>query len=180
MTGLKAFSLTAPEELIKQIKGLDTPVVVAPDEKFVEVSEAAPSPASSTVKAGAATPSVELAVVVISEDQETSPFAPPEPSAAEHVVDSSVSPTAPTPVAAAFDAPASPESNAAAALSSSTEAEQATSATAQTVGPVSGVYPITLGPFGRGLIDGIGGIRDSAVYACELFVRSAHPFVRHR
>ena len=38
------------------------------------------------------------------------------------------------------------------------------------------VYP-TLGPMGRGIIDGLGGIRDAAALAAEVFLVSAHIMV---
>ena len=146
-TGLKAFSLNAPESLIRQIKGLDTPGV-QPD-RPVEVPEAviATSPlAKVALKV--------LPTVSISEDQETSPFAPPEPFPS----------IAPSVLARAV---AAAESNALAALSTSTPRDLVASTIPP---PISGSYPIVLGPFGRGLVDGIGGIRDAAIYATELFI----------
>ncbi|KAM0752047.1 hypothetical protein T439DRAFT_379176 [Meredithblackwellia eburnea MCA 4105] len=179
MTGLKAFSLNAPEELIRQIKGLDTPPTVASSSttaeegKIVELpadtsGTTAPVIAASPLEAGegvsaAAAEQDQQKVAVISPDQETSPFAPPEPPSQEPTTISPTTTTGPQDVAAA---------NASAALATSTPAELENPAPVSTPNQpnASGLYPVVLGPFGRGLIDGIGGIRDAAVYACELFI----------
>ncbi|KAK4701120.1 protease IV, partial [Phenoliferia sp. Uapishka_3] len=155
MTGLKAFSLTAPESLVRQIKGLDTPGIpkIPDSERIVEIDEVEPVIATSPLEAGEGG---KPTVVVISVDQETSSFAPPEPS------------TTDVPTLEPVETPAQAEANAKAALETATSEELVVPTL--TPAAVNGVYPITLGPFGRGLIDGIGGIRDSAVYACELFI----------
>ncbi|KAL8280683.1 hypothetical protein RQP46_007006 [Phenoliferia psychrophenolica] len=155
MTGLKAFSLNAPESLIRQIKGLDTPARKKPLAEVTSGEESAPKADSVDV----ATSPIEEGelkvpnVVTISEDQETSPFAPPEPSIP------SVLPVLEH--AESLD----PEAHASEALATATPEDLNAPTT-----PPSGIYPIVLGPFGRGLIDGIGGIRDAAIYSTELFI----------
>lgn len=155
MTGLKAFSLNAPEALIRQIKGLDAPGIPQQD-RVVELTDAEP-PVIATSPLEDGEREAPTATVAISEDQDMSPFAPPEPAA-------SPLPSVIEPV----ELPETAEANAQAALASSTPEDLV----APTIPPasISGVFPVVLGPFGRGLIDGIGGIRDSAVYATELFV----------
>ncbi|KAM0790960.1 hypothetical protein ACM66B_004265 [Microbotryomycetes sp. NB124-2] len=225
MTGLKAFELTAPPELIRQIKGLDEDGLY--DEKDQRT---------------AMTDGEDSRVVSLSTDQETSPFAPPEPS-----VDSTTSttvaasknlPVSPTLPVTSSDvlSPDSPEAHAQQALSTATveelekpgtvsssfesstnninrpggtgvvqkrnklapletvtsvapaaasgpapeavkvekvgegEQEEKDDEVTNRTGGAAGVYEIKPGPFGRGLIDGIGGIRDAAVYACEIFI----------
>lgn len=199
MTGLKAFTLNAPEELIRQIKGLDVPpavkkvaessakieeIVEAPVGKKEEVIIASPlekteggavasAPAAPTSPSTVdePKPSNNANIVVINEDQETSPFAPPEFADAESTTVAAS--LAATPSATEVD-PA--QANADAALATSTAEELAPVAKSTSGAPGSiqsasgGIYQVTPGPFGRGLIDGIGGIRDAAVYACELFV----------
>lgn len=224
MTGLKAFELNAPEDLIKQIKGLDLPptpkekkddaVAVKAEEMAEQASSAASalkevvqqSPvekgdavldkeAETPKKVKSSTPKEpeeqkdlnRAAIVVIDKDQDTSPYAPPQPA-------SSSSPPSPSPLASSHthapiptagfptsaEAPTKPADpaahNAEVALATSSPDELITpspapsSPTTGTV-PAAGMYQVKPGPFGRGLIDGIGGIRDAMVYACELFVR---------
>ncbi|GAA5879466.1 hypothetical protein JCM1840_007048 [Sporobolomyces johnsonii] len=196
MTGLRAFELNAPEELIRQIKGLEVEASTAEGEKqeggeekakVVEVA-AKDAPASSPLEKTeggtadestltASTPVVtpdSKAVVQLAEDQETSPFAPTEPS-----TDTSPSPaptTAPSTTQTDPTVPSSPELNAEQALATSTPEEQSTptaSSSSKAVGAnngAAGLYDYTPGPYGRGLIDGLGGLRDAAIYACQLFI----------
>ncbi|GAA5995641.1 uncharacterized protein JCM10292_005296 [Rhodotorula paludigena] len=223
MSGLRAFGLVAPPELIEQIKGLDVPPLNAEDAGKVEESErggassdegAAGGPkdqAQAVARAGgerekaASTDDAvgdTSSVVALAEDQDTSPFAVPEPAAAS---------AAPSPPSAASnaataladatvatssspDSSASPTSsddpaalNASSALASSSEAEQSTPGSlpasetaaaaaggkgtaAGALNGAAGLYDYEPGPYGRGLVDGLGGLRDSAIYACQLFI----------
>jgi len=158
MTGMKAFGLTAPPELIRQIKGLD-PISASEGmaEKIVEVTNDVTSAQVLNSPLEKNEGGVELA-----QDQETSPFAP--------VQDESETGPVTTPEAHAQDA-----------LRTSTLEEQEppkkkpVSASGGGKGAnngVSGEFEYELGPYGRGLVDGLGGLRDAAVYACQLFVSS--------
>lgn len=208
MTGLKAFTLNAPPELIDRIKGLDAPVIAsdavdsqagsaaatsATHEKL-EKSDALPAAGAKDVVASSPLESGEGvkrddpatnkgAIVELSEDQDMSPYAPPELATPPFAVPGSTSSTDSQPVSVpgtslptASNDPA--EVNAQVALATSTPQEQQPptppSSSSSTSGAgttaAAGIYEVKPGPFGRGLVDGIGGIRDAAVYACELFV----------
>ncbi|KAK4048134.1 hypothetical protein OIV83_005004 [Microbotryomycetes sp. JL201] len=224
MTGLKAFELTAPPELIQQIKGLEDDVKGVGSNATLNTLQQSPSESNATV--------------AMSPDQETSPYAPPETNDSNlNDVASKNLPVSPVaPVTAADVLPDSAEQHAQQALATATDEELArpgsssvqrknkpggtgvvqkkqkdvsavfaadstnvvdsaataapsltesdqgereqsdagtgtlADAIAKPAGASSGVYEIKLGPFGRGLIDGIGGIRDAAVYACEIFI----------
>lgn len=202
MTGLKAFELNAPDELIRQIKGLGVPVVGEKAGEGAKIEEVVEAPAvegkeavqQSPVEkheqpAGVGAPEGETgkeqnkaAIVVIDEDQDTSPYAPPQTAPTTTPSTSSLqSFTAPIPIPSAPTAAEAPTKasdpaahNAETALVTATPEELApvetpSSPSAGSV-PAAGRYQVKPGPFGRGLIDGIGGIRDAMVYACELFV----------
>lgn len=219
MTGLKAFELNAPEDLIKQIKGLDLPPTPKDGEKkdgtvgakIQEIVESVKSVGAEAKEVVQQSPvekgdgqvaeksetkvknagqeqekQKELnraAIVVIDEDQDTSPYAPPQPVAsssssplaASHSYVPIPTPSSPTAAEAPTKAADPAAHNAEVALATSSPDELITpspapsSSTAGAV-PAAGLYQVKPGPFGRGLIDGIGGIRDAMVYACELFV----------
>lgn len=172
MTGLRAFALHAPKEIIDGIKGLKTVLpgegaTEAPKHKIIELTDDQAAEESIAAAYG---------VAAIADDEATSPFAVPKestqvtsltPGAKADAIEPE---NATTTAAASNDAAvaAAPESNAAVALATATEGEKAVAAKAVSTAP--GVYHYTPGKYGRGLIDGIGGIRDAAVYACELFI----------
>ena len=176
MTGLTAFALHAPKAVVDGIKGLKV-VVGGPEpaevtkHKIVELTDDQAAEASIAAAYG---------VAAIADEEATSPFAIPRESTEVTSVTpgakaSTIEPENATAAAAApSDAlvervPVSePESNAAVALATATEAEKAAGSKAVSTAP--GVYQFTPGKYGRGLVDGIGGIRDAAVYACELFI----------
>ncbi|SCV69177.1 BQ2448_2197 [Microbotryum intermedium] len=156
--GLKAFELTAPKELIDKIRGWskDDPKAAEVTSRLEEVSTIATATEEDKTTAG----SNRATIMALPEDQETSPFAPPTTVVNEVVAEE---------VASLESA----EVNALKALSSPepiSNPAPPTDAKSSPLSTVSGVYEITPGPFGRGLIDGLGGIRDSAIYACELFI----------
>lgn len=182
MTGLTAFGLTAPPDLIAQIKGLESPatptatarieeidsdqetdLIVSPDENILLPGNDDGLPSESTV-VGLPT---ESTVVVLDVDQESSPFAPPTArvtSSLPSIIDPS-------------SEPETAESNAAAALATEDDQTSTKNPTSPDWVPSpTGLYPVTLGPLGRGLVDGIGGLRDSMVFASELFVRATSFF----
>ncbi|BGP27049.1 protease IV [Rhodotorula toruloides] len=201
MTGLRAFEINAPKELIEHLKGLDIPAAegaeVAASEKDelpkiqeVEVSASGHGVAELTEAVAVAT---NGAVATMPEEQETSPFAVPEvaptPELAAPVASmpslSSASSAATDATTATVSAEFPSESDPAAvhaqqALLTSTPEEQAPLGSrvkpkkgASPVGAVNGAageYEYEPGPYGRGLIDGLGGLRDAAVYACQLFI----------
>ncbi|GAA6064734.1 hypothetical protein JCM10212_000405 [Sporobolomyces blumeae] len=173
MTGLKAFSLTAPEDLIREIKGLDPLPKDGGDEaqssegKSAGVAEEGTTVLASPLEQneGGSTDTATSKTAQLAEGQETSPFAP--------VVAESEDPTSTGPV--------SPEAHASDALRTSTEAEQAEPVKPSSEGDktkvvkganngISGEYTYEVGPYGRGLVDGLGGLRDAAIYACQLFI----------
>ncbi|BGP42816.1 hypothetical protein JCM10449v2_006828 [Rhodotorula kratochvilovae] len=204
MTGLRAFELNAPEELIRQIKGLDVPPLDEAAQAAGEVNEGAGADegkkaAELSVDGAPLAPVMveadeSTAVALLPQDEETSPFAVPEvtPSPSAAATASSVSATpdpstssrisAPDSSPDSTDAPSSSDpaaANASAALSTSTTSEQQPpSRPPQTakkphggaVNGAAGLYDYEPGPYGRGLVDGLGGLRDSAVYACQLFI----------
>lgn len=155
MTGLTAFGLTAPADLIREIKGLDLETsiptvsvseVLAEPEAVPSLSQESSTPVTSTPSPTTASEDI-IAVAIISEDQETSPFAPPTSISNLPIEENnSVLPSNPT--------------------TSISVAKE----TGSVLGSVAGSYEVVAGPFGRGLVDGLGGIRDAAVYATELFV----------
>lgn len=160
MTGLTAFALHAPPEVVDGIRGLKTAAEVAGEvdkvqrNKIMELDEKA--------KAGDASVEAATGVAVLGEDQDTSPFAPPQ----------AVTSSSPGAKAEAME----PENASAPAGTGESPGAEANPAEAERVAAVKavttvpGVYTFTPGKYGRGLVDGIGGIRDAAVYACELFV----------
>lgn len=203
MTGLKAFTLNAPPELISQIKGLeptpaDSIATKSKVEGAIEVIEAvttsekafvAQSPLEESEKKSNLLSNEDQdaektrqrtgTIVEISEDQDMSPFAPPESTTVPYVVSAASNAVDQSPVSVpGTSQSADPaEINAKVALQTSTPEEQeapvrSTRSSGGSAGTVAaaGIYEVQPGPFGRGLIDGLGGIRDAAVYACELFV----------
>lgn len=204
MSGLRAFEIVAPPELIKQVKGIEDDIPAQGDGSTVTVMEGAAT--DSTASTGEARG--DDTVATLPEDQETSPFAVPEVLAAgtststlpsartdgssepASISDKSASPVSSTPsaasaavspteVSAASAVLDTPEAHAEQALkTASSSADEAKSKVFQrpTSSPpaaqngAAGMYDYTPGPFGRGLVDGLGGLRDSAVYACQLFV----------
>ena len=205
LSGLKAFELNAPEELIRQIKGLDVPPLDIEQLRAAGGAGAADAQVATAEGAGAESGPV----AVLPEDQETSPFAVPEvaPQAAvtpaldgadtatSATTSSAGAPPSSPPPSASTSSPSAIVNAAAAAVDSldataatpssstsidtSTEpaaASAAAPAARRQVGGVNGAagtYEYEPGPYGRGLIDGLGGLRDSAIYACQLFVRPA-------
>lgn len=206
MTGLRAFEINAPKELIDHLKGLDIPAAEgaeaagskeeAPKIQEIEAPSSSEGAADSNEVAAAA---ANGPLATLPEDQETSPFAVPEvastPELAAPVATAEL-PSSASPIDAATPTTipdSSTESDPAAvhaqqALFTSTAEEQAASASlprhkkgSSAVGAVNGAageYEYEPGPYGRGLIDGLGGLRDAAVYACQLFVRSAYFYLR--
>ncbi|POY75894.1 hypothetical protein BMF94_0977 [Rhodotorula taiwanensis] len=204
MSGLRAFEIVAPPELIKQVKGIEDDIPAQGDGSTVTVMEGAAT--DSTASTGEARG--DDTVATLPEDQETSPFAVPEVLAAgtststlpsartdgssepASISDKSASPVSSTPsaasaavspteVSAASAVLDTPEAHAEQALkTASSSADEAKSKVFQrpTSSPpaaqngAAGMYDYTPGPFGRGLVDGLGGLRDSAVYACQLFI----------
>ncbi|GAA6057072.1 hypothetical protein JCM3770_001444 [Rhodotorula araucariae] len=213
MTGLRAFELNAPEELIRQIKGLDVPPLdaaarVAAEEtdgegrvdagRAVERTKAVELEAGSVPAAAVNVDADVGAIALLPEDQETSPFAVPEvsPASASAIADAATplldasSPAATSGSTSDAEAPSSTATarsssldaaapNASAALATSTPSEQELPSHPQpsqkkpgagAVNGAAGLYDYEPGPYGRGLVDGLGGLRDSAVYACQLFI----------
>ncbi|KAJ8292309.1 Protease 4 [Rhodotorula toruloides] len=198
MTGLRAFEINAPKELIDHLKGLDIPAAEgaeaagskeeAPKIQEIEAPSSSEGAADSNEVAAAA---ANGPLATLPEDQETSPFAVPEvastPELAAPVATAEL-PSSASPIDAATPTTipdSSTESDPAAvhaqqALFTSTAEEQAASASlprhkkgSSAVGAVNGAageYEYEPGPYGRGLIDGLGGLRDAAVYACQLFI----------
>lgn len=199
MSGLRAFEIVAPRELIRQVKGLE-------DEGEEQVQAGDDVEAKSAPRdevSGADGDALKTATLPV--DQETSPFAVPvveggaaseSPGKAAVVPEaaglvgssdassSSASSTVPAAAAAPVktdpsSAPDSPEGHAAQALVTASSSELApergevatTGAPPAAQNGAAGMYDYVPGPFGRGLVDGLGGLRDSAIYACQLFVR---------
>lgn len=192
MSGLRAFEIVAPPELIKQVKGIEETPAEAGGKSDGGGEEAA-EPKSVETNAAVATLPVE---------QETSPFAVPvveDESAAKATaaspsadydtassksttsVESSPSPAPETTALVASDASlAAVATNnddlakAPVAASSEpaieTKPERPKSLPPAAQNGAAGLYDYVPGPFGRGLVDGLGGLRDSAIYACQLFV----------
>lgn len=153
MTGMSAFSLTAPKELISMLKGMD----VVPEATISEILVATPGEvimASPSEKGDAR-------VATISPDQDTSPFAPPAEAAL---------PSDSTTLLVASDAAVTTLATITDTVVTESAVEATSKASGSVAGALSGTYEVEVGPFGRGLIDGIGGIRDSAIYAYELYV----------
>lgn len=187
MTGLKAFGLTAPEGLIREIKGEGEEATKEGEKEKIDsvTTDESKKTEDSTVMESPLEKVEEEKSVQLAQDQETSPFSPVEEP-------STSSPSSPLPsadVAATPTGPTSPEAHVEDALRTSTLAEQipnselkksnssalTKSRPATTGGAnngVSGEYTYEPGPYGRGLVDGLGGLRDAAIYACQLFVRS--------
>lgn len=220
MTGLKAFSLTAPPELIRQIKGLDHdddetltsspsetgpggPAAVAEAERTGEEGdkrledetvsrgkneslesprlEATTEPDRVVVSSVRADEGGRPRSVRLDEDQDSSPFA--------IIVEEGSSPEQP---GASTTGPITPEAHVRDALLTSTRDEQLSNSEIRNAAKsssrpgharlstqggggganngVSGEFEYEVGPYGRGLVDGLGGLRDAAVYACQLFV----------
>lgn len=191
MSGLRAFEIVAPPELIKQVKGIEE--TLAEDGGKSDGEEGTAEPKSAETNAAVATLPVE---------QETSPFAVPvvegeraaEPTAsspsAEHDAAGSNATTpvkslpSPAPETTALVASGASSAAAADATIDSTKVPVATSSDPaietkperpKSLPPAAqngaaGLYDYVPGPFGRGLVDGLGGLRDSAIYACQLFV----------
>ncbi|GAA5875098.1 hypothetical protein JCM3774_003428 [Rhodotorula dairenensis] len=197
MSGLRAFEIVAPPELIQQVKGIeDTPPADSSDGK-TKGDEGASEPGPTETSAAS--------VATLPMEQETSPFAvpvvedkgdekTPEPSPSLHVPSEAVA-DAPAPVPAE-EASTSAAPQGAVPTSTSPTATSTTSTTdvaeplvgvpsgsateARAERPKSlppaaqngaaGLYDYVPGPFGRGLVDGLGGLRDSAIYACQLFI----------
>jgi signal peptide peptidase SppA len=187
MTGLRAFGLTAPKQLIDQIKGIDSSSLSSEEENKIEVVDDHDDSGSTTITMSSPVEKIEgrrkeegeegeaeVAVqeqVRLDKDQETSPFAIPESS------------TDTPPVISTGTGPTSPEAHVLDALRTSTVEEQIPNSelkdkkkkqkTKEGGGAnngVSGEFEYELGPYGRGLVDGLGGLRDAAVYACQMFI----------
>ncbi|GAA5886500.1 hypothetical protein JCM6882_001659 [Rhodosporidiobolus microsporus] len=181
VTALRAFEMNAPEELIRQIRGLDdgdaTAAVAGGVEDAAPASSAALEAVLEKVDSGAGG---ETAVVMLDEAQGTSPFAVPEavkrassaladaagvenpPHLTQHHTASS-SPSSSSPSSpSSSETPAGPDS---APASSDEEARKGA------VNGAAGLYEYDAsGPYGRGLVDGLGGLRDAAIYACQQFI----------
>ncbi|KAI5474521.1 protease IV [Pseudohyphozyma bogoriensis] len=174
MTGLKAFSLTAPKELVEKLEGqglMDHKALEGLQDKAEKaVPEAKEEVVAEKVVAGdkkveAMPEGVEVPdlVAIVDKDQETSPYAPAVIAEQADVVPAAAV-TADVVSESQDGADASsPESNAMAALASATEAEL--------VDPVEEEKKSTA--WGRGLVDGLAGIWDSATYAHALYISNA-------
>ena len=203
MSGLRAFGIVAPPELIKQVKGIEE----MPEEaggKSDGDEDAAERKSAET----------DAAVATLPVDQETSPFAVPvvedesvakatasSPSA-EHEreaassnsttsVEPSPSPASETTALVASDASSAAVTTnnndlATAPVAASSEPaietkpERPKSLPPAAQNGAAGLYDYVPGPFGRGLVDGLGGLRDSAIYACQLFVSPTSPGLSSR
>ncbi|KAK4055373.1 hypothetical protein OIO90_003211 [Microbotryomycetes sp. JL221] len=205
MTGLKAFELNAPPELIKQIKGLDDD-----DDDGVVEQGLTKSNHDQNVTELNKENNQQGQVVELSKDQEFSPFATTEPlssssipmsfnkvenvptqdSAEQHAqqalstatieelnkADETLSTTATGKLPQSSSTPTTTTTTTTTTMKDKEEKTQedkeqtTTTTTTTTKNSNAGVYQVEPGPFGRGLIDGIGGIRDAAVYACEIFI----------
>ncbi|GAA5935009.1 hypothetical protein JCM10213_000618 [Rhodosporidiobolus nylandii] len=164
MTGLKAFELVAPEALIRQIKGLDEPALETPAPvEGGEATEGASEDALPSVASEQSAPQAtdnDSAVAVLEEGQETSPFAVPSVPSSD--LPTSSAPSPPSPSSAAVSDTSEPSE----ALASPATAKPASGA----VNGAAGTYDYEPGPYGRGLVDGLGGLRDAAIYACQMFI----------
>ncbi|GAA5984828.1 hypothetical protein JCM10908_003522 [Rhodotorula pacifica] len=192
MSGLRAFEIVAPPELIRQVKGIEEASVSTLEAKSVGDDKEANAEAAEKETSPVATLPVE---------QETSPFAVPvvegsdtkatgSPASAESpAVDTAAAPeptkpteTSPasTPISASSSHPPSETSSMAQTTATAPIAEADSSSETKLDRPKSlppaaqngaaGLYDYVPGPFGRGLVDGLGGLRDSAIYACQLFI----------
>ncbi|GAA6013233.1 hypothetical protein JCM10207_000827 [Rhodosporidiobolus poonsookiae] len=179
MTGLRAFEMNAPEELIRQIKGLE--VVEGEGEgaaaaQVMEVGSEGPAKEVAQAASAAKVDAAEShAVAILPAEQETSSFAVPEVIASAAESSLSVLPHSPnSPSAADSITPSDPAAaNATAAASTASTAEAAapgSTAAAGALNGAAGLYEYEAGPYGRGLIDGLGGLRDAAISACQLFI----------
>lgn len=196
MSGLRAFEIVAPPELIKQVKGIEEPPVEAGGKSDGEEDAAKPESAET-----------DAAVATLPLEQETSPFAVPvveNESAAKAIaslpsaehdaassnsttsVESSPSGAPETTALVASDASSAAVATnnndlATAPVAASSEAaietkpERPKSLPPAAQNGAAGLYDYVPGPFGRGLVDGLGGLRDSAIYACQLFVSPPSP-----
>ncbi|KDE04269.1 hypothetical protein MVLG_05297 [Microbotryum lychnidis-dioicae p1A1 Lamole] len=167
--GLKAFELTAPRELVDKIRGWtkEDSTTPEPTTKLEELSSPRLIGEEETPKNG----SNRATIVTLPEDQETSPYAPPTTVMNENFFDE-IATLEPAEVNA-LKALSSPEPTTSTSVPPPTEGQPSPLPT------VSGIFEITPGPFGRGLIDGLGGIRDSAIYACELFISNGVAAYQH-
>jgi ClpP class serine protease len=150
MTGLKAFEMVAPKELVRQIKGIEEEEVTVQEEVLLPAVER-----KEDVLPAAAVD--DLAVAVLPEGEEHSPFAVP---AVVEACAPSTSSSSPSPAATSTEV-----------VKSSSTADNS-HAPAGAVNGAAGLYEYDAsGPYGRGLVDGLGGLRDAAIYACQVFVR---------
>lgn len=160
MTGLQAFELTSdlePGDIEKATESKTPPFpgLVLPPSRFgvydppvlkVETPTISAEPTKTEVlldSDGDITTVEEVEGANISEDQDMSPYVPPEDNDSSELSSSStlVSPSSePTP-----EPVTSPEDS----------------------------TPSAYGPLGRGLVDALGGLRDAATYAEELYITSA-------
>ncbi|GAA6025122.1 hypothetical protein JCM11491_004394 [Sporobolomyces phaffii] len=158
MTGLRAFGLTAPPALIRRIKGLD-PVADQDDNESEKVSSSIAGSSAPLVVVDQDGQSSERIgeTATLERDQDTSPFA-------------------------VVTGPTSPEAHVEDALRTSTQDEQVSNEELQASSSsaerrrgganngVAGQFEYEVGPYGRGLVDGLGGLRDAAIYACQLSI----------
>ncbi|GAA5965404.1 hypothetical protein JCM8115_002023 [Rhodotorula mucilaginosa] len=191
MSGLRAFEIVAPPELIKQVKGIEeTP------------EEAGGKSDGDGNAAEAKSAELNAAVATLPDEQETSPFAVPAvedesaakattslPSAEHDAASSTSTPpveSLPSPTPETTALVASDASSAAAAVTNDDVAKAAVATSSEPAietkperpkslppaaqNGAAGLYDYVPGPFGRGLVDGLGGLRDSAIYACQLFI----------
>lgn len=201
MSGLRAFEIVAPPELIKQVKGIEeTP------------EEAGGKSDGDGNAAEAKSAELNAAVATLPDEQETSPFAVPAvqdesavkattslPSAEHDAASSTSTPpveSLPSPTPETTALVASDASSAAAAVTNDDVAKAAVATSSEPAietkperpkslppaaqNGAAGLYDYVPGPFGRGLVDGLGGLRDSAIYACQLFVSPTSPGLSSR
>ncbi|GAA5845338.1 hypothetical protein JCM11251_008000 [Rhodosporidiobolus azoricus] len=166
VTALKAFEMNAPAGLIRQIRGLDEEGEVTPAAAAAVAEEPADKKVVEAKQEG------ESAVVLLDQDQETSPFAVPAAvQKASTALADAVEVVNPT-----RDTQSTPSSAPDAPSSSSTESTlvntpQAGETAKGAVNGAAGLYEYDAsGPYGRGLVDGLGGLRDAAIYACQQFI----------
>ncbi|GAA5858034.1 hypothetical protein JCM8547_006672 [Rhodosporidiobolus lusitaniae] len=186
MTGLRAFEIVAPRELVEQIKGWG-----GEGEEGKKVKE---------VKEGVV-PKEDKAVALLPEGEEMSAFAVPQvveacaphssssssssqPSTSDSSAPSAVvdNPAVLNALAAALTAPAlSSSSPSSSSLSRSPPSRTSPSHSSSSSPPpehpsgavngAAGLYEYdATGPHGRGLVDGLGGLRDAAIYATQMFI----------
>lgn len=195
MSGLRAFEIVAPPELVKQVKGIEDPLPAGPDSDKGKPSlggddgedkvAAVPNPTGTSPT-----------VATLPSEQETSPFAVPvvpEAAANSEAPTSSVleaTEAAHSPADASSTTTTTADVVPRAVRPSDLATETETKAESEPERPKSlppaaqngaaGLYDYVPGPFGRGLVDGLGGLRDSAIYACQLFVSFPAPRERER